>query len=281
MRSSVHLCQRKFLHKHLRFSIHVSHVSFIPSLVAKSYAPRFCHARLTALFSYFCYFYYCVSTCQGNSLHFFLVIIYLVYSTWLTSFFNHHCFYYSYYYYSVCQRDNIPFFFIPRVRGTHYILYGDEVFCSKFCVKDRDPRATGILNLLDSSTKIQILTPEELCQRPRPSNHRSPQFTWFTSTKIQILTYIVCIIVCINYSYYLCMCVCVYIYNVFIIYSICIVCKLYMCVCVCQCVCVCVSCTHTYTYTYHLWNVCQRLGLSLSLSLSLSFSLSLSLYIDR
>jgi hypothetical protein len=45
MRFSVHLCQRKFLNKHLRFSIHVLHTSFIPPLVAKSYAPRFCHVR--------------------------------------------------------------------------------------------------------------------------------------------------------------------------------------------------------------------------------------------
>jgi len=45
MRFSVHLCQRKFLNKHLRFFIHVSHASFIPPLVAKSYAPCICHAR--------------------------------------------------------------------------------------------------------------------------------------------------------------------------------------------------------------------------------------------
>jgi hypothetical protein len=45
MRFSVHLCQRKFLNKHLRFSIHVSHALFIPPLVSKSYAPRFCHVR--------------------------------------------------------------------------------------------------------------------------------------------------------------------------------------------------------------------------------------------
>jgi hypothetical protein len=45
MRFSVHLCQRKFLNKHLRFSIHVSHVSFIPPLVEKSYVPCICHVR--------------------------------------------------------------------------------------------------------------------------------------------------------------------------------------------------------------------------------------------
>jgi hypothetical protein len=45
MRFSVHLCQRKFLHKHLRHSHHVSHVSFILPLVSKIYAPRFCHIR--------------------------------------------------------------------------------------------------------------------------------------------------------------------------------------------------------------------------------------------
>jgi hypothetical protein len=45
MRFSVHLCQRKFLNKHLRFSIHVSHALFVPPLVSKSYAPRFCHVR--------------------------------------------------------------------------------------------------------------------------------------------------------------------------------------------------------------------------------------------
>ncbi len=45
MRISVHLCQRKFLNKHLHFSIHVSHTSFIPFLVAKSYAPCICHVR--------------------------------------------------------------------------------------------------------------------------------------------------------------------------------------------------------------------------------------------
>jgi hypothetical protein len=45
MRFSVHLCQRKFLNKHLRFSIHVSHISFIPPLVVKSYAPCFCHTK--------------------------------------------------------------------------------------------------------------------------------------------------------------------------------------------------------------------------------------------
>jgi hypothetical protein len=45
MRFSVHLCQRKFLNKHLRFSIHVSHALFIPPLVSKSYAPCFYHVR--------------------------------------------------------------------------------------------------------------------------------------------------------------------------------------------------------------------------------------------
>ncbi len=45
MRFSVHLCQRKTLDKHLRFSIHVSHASFIPPLVSKIYAPSFCHVR--------------------------------------------------------------------------------------------------------------------------------------------------------------------------------------------------------------------------------------------
>ena len=45
MRISVHLCQRKFLNKHLRFPIHVLHVSFTPPLVAKSYAPCICYAR--------------------------------------------------------------------------------------------------------------------------------------------------------------------------------------------------------------------------------------------
>ena len=43
MRISVHLCQRKFLNKHLRFSIHDFHVFVHPPLVVKSYAPRFCH----------------------------------------------------------------------------------------------------------------------------------------------------------------------------------------------------------------------------------------------
>jgi hypothetical protein len=41
MRFSVHLCQRKFHNKHLRFSIHVSHALFIPPLVLKSYASCF------------------------------------------------------------------------------------------------------------------------------------------------------------------------------------------------------------------------------------------------
>ncbi len=45
MRFSVHLCQRKFLNKHLRFSIHVSHDLFIPTLVSKNYASCFCHVR--------------------------------------------------------------------------------------------------------------------------------------------------------------------------------------------------------------------------------------------
>jgi hypothetical protein len=45
MRSPVHLCQRKFLNRHLRFSIHVSHASFIPTLVAKRYAACFFHTR--------------------------------------------------------------------------------------------------------------------------------------------------------------------------------------------------------------------------------------------
>jgi hypothetical protein len=45
MRFSVHLCQRKFLNKHLRFSIHVSHVSFIPPLVVKSYVPCISYTR--------------------------------------------------------------------------------------------------------------------------------------------------------------------------------------------------------------------------------------------
>jgi hypothetical protein len=39
MRFPVHLCQRKFLNKHLRFSIHVSHASFIPTLVSMNYVP--------------------------------------------------------------------------------------------------------------------------------------------------------------------------------------------------------------------------------------------------
>jgi hypothetical protein len=42
---SVYLCQRKSCNKHLRLSIHVSHTSFIPPLVAKNYAPCDCHAR--------------------------------------------------------------------------------------------------------------------------------------------------------------------------------------------------------------------------------------------
>jgi hypothetical protein len=45
MRFSVHLCQSKFLHKYLRFSIHASHVSFIPPLVVKNYVPCICHVR--------------------------------------------------------------------------------------------------------------------------------------------------------------------------------------------------------------------------------------------
>jgi hypothetical protein len=45
MRFSVHLCQRKFLNKHLRHLHHVSHVSFIPPLVTKSFAPCLCHVR--------------------------------------------------------------------------------------------------------------------------------------------------------------------------------------------------------------------------------------------
>jgi hypothetical protein len=45
MRFSVHLCQRKFLNTKLRFSIHVSHPSFFPSLVSKSYVSCFCHDR--------------------------------------------------------------------------------------------------------------------------------------------------------------------------------------------------------------------------------------------
>jgi hypothetical protein len=45
IRFSVHLYQRKFLNKHLYFSIHVSHISFIPPLVSKSYAPCFCQVR--------------------------------------------------------------------------------------------------------------------------------------------------------------------------------------------------------------------------------------------
>jgi hypothetical protein len=45
MRISVHLCQRKFLNKHLRFSIHDLHVFVHPPLVSKSYAPCFCHVR--------------------------------------------------------------------------------------------------------------------------------------------------------------------------------------------------------------------------------------------
>jgi hypothetical protein len=45
MRFSVHLCQRKFLNKHLRFAIHVSHALFIPPLASKTYDPCFCHVR--------------------------------------------------------------------------------------------------------------------------------------------------------------------------------------------------------------------------------------------
>jgi hypothetical protein len=41
MRFSVHLCQRKFLNKHLRHFHHVSHVSLISPLVTKRYAPSF------------------------------------------------------------------------------------------------------------------------------------------------------------------------------------------------------------------------------------------------
>jgi hypothetical protein len=43
MRFSVHLCQRKFLNKHLRFCIHISHASFIPPVVAKNYVTCICH----------------------------------------------------------------------------------------------------------------------------------------------------------------------------------------------------------------------------------------------
>jgi hypothetical protein len=42
---SVYLCQRKSCNKHLRFSIHVSHASFIPSLLVKRYASCFCLFR--------------------------------------------------------------------------------------------------------------------------------------------------------------------------------------------------------------------------------------------
>jgi hypothetical protein len=45
MRISVHLCQRKFLNKHLRFSIHDLHVFVHPPLVSKNYVPCFCHVR--------------------------------------------------------------------------------------------------------------------------------------------------------------------------------------------------------------------------------------------
>jgi hypothetical protein len=44
MRSSVHLCQRKFFNKHLHFPIHDLHV-FVHPLVSKSYTPCFCHVR--------------------------------------------------------------------------------------------------------------------------------------------------------------------------------------------------------------------------------------------
>ncbi len=45
MRFSVHLCQRKFLNKHLRHFHHVAHISFIPALVTKIYVPSFCNVR--------------------------------------------------------------------------------------------------------------------------------------------------------------------------------------------------------------------------------------------
>ncbi len=45
MRSSVHLCQRKFFNKHLRFPLHDLHVFVRPPLVSKIYEPCFCHVR--------------------------------------------------------------------------------------------------------------------------------------------------------------------------------------------------------------------------------------------
>jgi hypothetical protein len=42
---SVYLCQWKSSNKHLLFSIHVSHVSFIPPLVPKTYVPCIFHVR--------------------------------------------------------------------------------------------------------------------------------------------------------------------------------------------------------------------------------------------
>ncbi len=45
MRFSVHLCQRKFLNKHLRFPIHDLHVFVHPPLLSKSYTSCFFHVR--------------------------------------------------------------------------------------------------------------------------------------------------------------------------------------------------------------------------------------------
>jgi hypothetical protein len=53
MRFSVHLCQRKFCNKHLRFPIHDLHVFVHPPLVSKSYAPCFCHVRTFPVSLYF------------------------------------------------------------------------------------------------------------------------------------------------------------------------------------------------------------------------------------
>jgi hypothetical protein len=58
--------QRRSQNKHLRFPIHVLHALFIPSLVSKSYAPRFCHVRTSpvSLIYIFQCVWMCVSVCE-------------------------------------------------------------------------------------------------------------------------------------------------------------------------------------------------------------------------
>jgi hypothetical protein len=66
MRISVHSCQRKFLNKHLRFSIHVLHAWFIPTLVSKSYVSCIFYVRTFPVLLYTWSFKKAINQCFNS-----------------------------------------------------------------------------------------------------------------------------------------------------------------------------------------------------------------------